>query len=138
MRRPDLTLHVYREITRQRQAHGLPVATPNAVLVRAAHAHNRRMAAAGRLDHQLPGEPSLGVRLRTVGYRFAWCGENIGVTGTLSREGAVDIQERFYNERPPNDAHRRIVLSATARQVGVDIWAVNGRLWLTEIFARPL
>ena len=40
--------------------------------------------------------------------------------------------------RPPNDGHRRNILSSTFTVVGVDIYLdpAHGRLWLTEDFAR--
>ena len=41
-------------------------------------------------------------------------------------------------ERPPNDGHRRNILSSTFTVFGVDVYldAAHGRLWLTEDFAR--
>jgi uncharacterized protein YkwD len=44
----------------------------------------------------------------------------------------------MLGETPPNDGHRRNILSATFAVVGVDVYldSTHGRLWLTEDFAR--
>jgi hypothetical protein len=43
----------------------------------AARGHNRQMIAFDRQEHQLPGEPGLGDRIRAAGYEWLSVGENI-------------------------------------------------------------
>jgi uncharacterized protein YkwD len=45
----------------------------------------------------------------------------------------------MYDEAPPNDGHRRNILSATFVDVGVDVIEdkTHGRVWLTTDFGHP-
>lgn len=45
----------------------------------------------------------------------------------------------MYAETPPNDGHRRNILSTTFVDVGVDVIddRTHGRIWLTTDFGRP-
>jgi uncharacterized protein YkwD len=123
----------------QRASHGLPALRSDAELVAAAHGHNLKMAAADQLSHQLPGEAGLGERISAAGYSFSTVGENIGVNPDRSQAGAVALQNLMYNETPPNDGHRRNILSSNFTEVGVDVIndSAHGKIWLVTVFGRP-
>lgn len=106
----------------------------DAQLVGTARAHNEAMAASGTLTHQCPGEPALGQRYLNAGYDWQYAGENVGWNSDTSEQGALSLETIMYGETPPNDGHRLNILSSNYRDVGIDILATNGRLWLTVDF----
>ena len=125
-------------INSARAQQGLPALTVAGDLQASAHAHDLAMAAANQLSHQLPGEPDLGTRETNAGVSWTAAGENIGWTSDMTQAGALSIEASMVAERPPNDGHRRNILSSTFTVFGVDVYldAAHGRLWLTEDFAR--
>jgi uncharacterized protein YkwD len=116
----------------------LPALTVTADLQASAHSHDLTMAAANQLSHQLPGESDLGTRETNAGVSWTAAGENIGWTSDTTQAGALSIEASMLAETPPNDGHRRNILSSTYTVVGVDVYldSAHGRLWLTEDFAR--
>jgi uncharacterized protein YkwD len=131
---------VFQLLNRERAAHGLAALHWRARLVRAAHAHNLRMATYNTLSHQLPGEHSLGYRVTATGYQWRAVGENIGYTENWLLAGIVAVQLAMYNEVAPYDVHRRNILSTTYRDIGIDIVmdSAHHKAWITEVFARAL
>ena len=125
-------------INSARAQQGLPALTVYAGLQSSAHGHDLAMAAANQLSHQLPGEPDLGTRETNAGVSWTAAGENIGWTSDMTQAGALGLEASMLGETPPNDGHRRNILSATFAVVGVDVYldSTHGRLWLTEDFAR--
>ena len=95
------------------------------------------MAAANQLSHQLPGEPVFSTRISQAGVAWHSAAENIGWNSDRSTAGANGLQAAMYGEKPPNDGHRRNILSTSVRYVGIDVLidARTGKLWLTEDFA---
>ena len=95
------------------------------------------MAAANQLSHQLPGEPVFSTRISQAGVAWHSAAENIGWNSDRSTAGANGLQAAMYGEKPPNDGHRRNILSTSVRFVGIDVLidARTGKLWLTEDFA---
>ena len=120
----------------ERAANGLPALRMNSDLIASAHAHNLAMAAADILAHQLPGEPGLATRILNAGYQYYYAGENIAWTSDESVSGVVSVHVAMYNEVPPNDGHRRNILSPNYRDVGIDVVidAAHGKAWVTEDF----
>jgi uncharacterized protein YkwD len=125
---------VYLAINRARTAQHLAALGWDGRLQQSAHAHNRAMAGANTLSHQVGAEPSLGSRESSAGVQWTYAAENIGWTTDRTLAGVLDIEARMLAENPPNDAHRRNILARQAQAVGVDVYfdAVHGRLWLTE------
>jgi uncharacterized protein YkwD len=125
-------------INSARAQQGLPALTVSAGLQASAHTHDLAMAAANQLSHQLPGEPDIGTRETNAGVSWTAAGENIGWTTDMTQAGALSIEASMVGETPPNDGHRRNILSSTFTVVGVDTYLdlAHGRLWLTEDFAR--
>jgi uncharacterized protein YkwD len=107
-------------------------------LVAAAAGHNATMSAARQLSHQLPGEPDPGTRISNAGYAWRAWAENIAYTTNTTSAGAQALQTQMYNETPPNDGHRRNILSTSVTQVGVAVLVDSrGTLWLTTDFGAP-
>ena len=134
----DWAKAVFAQINTERARNGLPALRWNENLYYAAHRHTLLMGQAGTLSHQLPGEESLGTRI-TYFYRWSAVGENVAVSSQRSQAGALALESLMYAEVPPNDGHRRNILSTTYTDVGVDVIddATHGRVWLTTDFGRP-
>ena len=129
---------VFDQLNAERAQNGLKALRWSDRLFYSAHRHNLAMAQQNTLSHQLPGEASLGDRV-TVFYAWSSCGENIGWNGLRSQAGALALETAMYGETPPNDGHRRNILSTSFADVGVDVIddSAHGRIWLTTDFGRP-
>jgi uncharacterized protein YkwD len=129
---------VLRLLNSERALYRLAPVRPNSSLKRAARAHNIAMANRNSMSHQLPGELSLGTRISSTGYHWRAAGENLGFNTDWSLGGALLLQRMMFGEKPPNDGHRRNILNATYRDVGLDVYvdARHHKIWLTEEFGR--
>jgi uncharacterized protein YkwD len=110
-------------------------------LVASAHKHNLVMASGCGMSHQCSGEAAFGDRISAQGVRWTAAGENIAVAPWVSNNvtamtaAAKDLNESMYHETPPDDGHRRNLLSSAYTHMGVDVYRDSkGRLWLTEDF----
>ncbi len=139
----DVAHKVLAQINGWRSDAGLAPLTMSTPLVRSAHAHNLAMAHGCGLSHQCPGEASLGDRIAAQGVRTMGWAENVGtgsrVTNStnaiLSMASSLDTQ--MFGEKPPNDGHRRNLLSPTLTRIGIDVIRdSDGNVWLTQDFAR--
>lgn len=113
----------------RRRNHGCRALARHSALDRAAQTHTRKMANRNRLSHQLPGEPSVGVRVRRAGYNWTLVGENIAAG--YSTPAAV--VRAWMGSR----GHRRNILKCAYRHIGVG-YAVSDRgvpYW-TQVFGR--
>jgi uncharacterized protein YkwD len=137
--RSDWAAAVLDRLNAQRASHGLPALTSDAELTAAAHAHNVRMAEADQLSHQLPDEPGLGARISAAGYSWSSVGENVAWNSDRSEAGVLAMQDSMYNETPPDDGHRRNILSTSFTEVGIDVIEDpdHGKVWLVTDFGRP-
>ena len=128
---------VLRMLNAERAAHHLPALASSPALVSGARLHNITMAQANLLSHQLPGEAVFSTRIAQAGVPWHSAAENVGWTTAQTTAGAEGLQKAMYNETPPNDGHRRNILSTSVRYVGIDVLidARTGKLWLTEDFA---
>lgn len=102
-----------------------------------ARAHSIAMDRDRKLSHQ-PGERNFANRISATGYNWSAVGENIGWTTSTSRYGVGMLAYAMYDEKAPNDGHRRNILSRIYRQVGIGVVydARAHRVWLTEDFGR--
>jgi len=134
----DWATAVFTQINAERAKNGLKALRWSDKLYLSAHRHNLQMGQQNTLSHQLPGQASLGERV-TVFYAWSACGENIGWNGLRTQAGALALETAMYNETPPNDGHRRNILSTSFVDVGVDVIddSTHGRIWLTTDFGRP-
>jgi uncharacterized protein YkwD len=126
-----------------RANHGLAPYKLSPGLVASAHAHNLQMLKAGcGMSHRCPGEADLGSRIKAQGVNWHSAGENIGYSGPHpNTEAAIlaaakGIAMSMYNEKAPNDGHRRNILSSGFTMIGIDaIRDGKGAVWLTQDFA---
>jgi uncharacterized protein YkwD len=136
--RSDWANAVLSELNSERSRHGLPALKMNSDLVSAAHKHNLAMAKANTLSHQLKGEAALGSRVSAAGYRWSAVAENVAYNGRRSENGVLAVQQAMYNEKPPDDGHRKNILSETYVHVGIDVISdsVHGKVWLVTDFGK--
>lgn len=129
---------LFQRVNQDRAAAGLPAYTWNDALVRAAHKHNLQMTVCG-MSHQCPGEPSMGDRVSNEGVNWRTCGENVGWASERSDtwDGVRGINDSMMAETPPNDGHRRNLLSSSFTQIGIAVYIdnSNGKIWLTQDFS---
>lgn len=117
------------EANQDRARYGLPPLRQDPELVEAAWRHAQRMAPAGKLSHDLPGEPNLTVRVQAAGVRCTTVAENIAKAPTASM-----INDGWMHSPP----HRRNLLDPRLNAVGVAVVKVNGELYAVQDFAREV
>ena len=130
-------------INQARAAAGLAPLTITAGLDASASAHNSAMAGGCGLSHQCPGEPSLGARETAAGVHWTAAGENIGEGGPMAdttaaiARMAVTLTQDMLNEKPPDDGHRRNILSSSFTHIGIAVHRdPSGTVWLTQDFSN--
>ena len=113
----------------RRRNHGCNNLSQNDALNTAAQTHTRKMANRNTLSHELPGEPSLGTRVRRAGYDWTMVAENIAA-GYTTPEAVV---RGWMN----SSGHRRNILNCRYRHIGVG-YAVSdrGTPYWTQVFGR--
>ncbi|MFN2519407.1 MAG: CAP domain-containing protein [Jatrophihabitantaceae bacterium] len=127
---------VFDLINSERAAHYLPALHRNSYLNWTAYKHDVKMAQYNTMWHQLPGELSLGDRMRAAGYNWRAAGENIAWNYDWTLAGAYFLEQYMYNEKAPYDSHRLAILGTAYRDVGVYIYmdAAHHKMWLTVDF----
>jgi uncharacterized protein YkwD len=130
-------------INQARSAAGLAPLTTTAGLNSSASTHNSTMAGGCGLSHQCPGEPDLGARETAAGVHWTAAGENIGEGGPVANttaaiaQMAVGLTQAMLNEKPPNDGHRRNILSSSFTHIGIAVFRdSSGTVWLTQDFSN--
>jgi uncharacterized protein YkwD len=130
-------------VNQARSAVGLPALTITAGLDASASAHNSTMAGGCGLSHQCPGEPDLGARETAAGVRWTAAGENIGEGGPVAASAvaitqmAVSLTRSMLNEKPPDDGHRKNILSSSFTHIGIAVFRdSSGTVWLTQDFSN--
>jgi uncharacterized protein YkwD len=104
-----------------RSAYGRPRLTVRSDLVSVARAQAARMASQNRLYHN----PNLA---RDV-HNFRWAGENVGYGPSVAL-----VHSAFMN----SPGHKANILDRDYTEVGVGAVWRNGRVWIAEVFRRPL
>jgi uncharacterized protein YkwD len=129
-------------INQARARAGRPALVLSAALDRSAAAHNQAMAGGCGLSHQCAGEPAIGARETAAGVRWTSAGENIGEGGpepdttVAIAQTAVGLTQDMLNEKPPDDGHRRNILSSTFRHIGIAVHEDSaGTVWMTQDFS---
>jgi uncharacterized protein YkwD len=130
-------------VNQARSAAGLPALTITAGLDASASTHNSRMAGGCGLSHQCPGEPDLGARETAAGVHWTAAGENIGEGGPVAADAAaiaqmaVSLTQAMLNEKPPDDGHRKNILSSSFTHIGIAVYRdSSGTVWLTQDFSN--
>ncbi|MEU3463524.1 CAP domain-containing protein [Streptomyces sp. NPDC006733] len=138
----DAVQQVLAKVNQARAAQGLPAYTLLEGLNRSAAAHNQVMSAGCGLSHQCPGEPAFGDRERAQGVRWMSAGENIGEGGPVAdteqaiAKMALGLTQSMLDERPPDDGHRRNMLSSSFTHIGIAVFRDgSGTVWLTQDFS---
>ena len=138
----QLAQRLFKQINQDRAANNLPPLAWEPRLERSARQHDLVMAAECGLMHQCPNEPDLGTRISNVGVQWQTVGENIGDGGPVSSSDAAwnivsMIHQGMMAEKPPDDGHRRNLLSKDFHRIGISIYIdAKNTLWLTEDFAN--
>jgi len=138
----QLAQRLFKQINQDRGANNLPPLAWEPRLERSARQHDLVMAAGCGLMHQCPNEPDLGTRISNVGVQWQTVGENIGEGGPVSSNDAAwnivsMIHQGMMAEKPPDDGHRRNLLSKDFHRIGISIYIdAKNTLWLTEDFAN--
>jgi uncharacterized protein YkwD len=101
------------------------------------------MAGGCGLSHQCPGEPDLGARETAAGVHWTAAGENIGDGGPVAGNTAaiarmaVGLTQAMLNEKPPDDGHRKNILSRSFTHIGIAVFRdSSGTVWLTQDFSN--
>ena len=137
----QLAQRLFKQINQDRTANNLPSLAWEPGLERSTHQHNLVMAGGCGLMHQCPNEPDLGTRISNQGVKWQTVGENIGEGGPVSSNDTAwnmvsMIHQGMMAEKPPDDGHRRNLLSKDFHRIGISIYLdVHNTLWLTEDFA---
>ncbi|MFB7666142.1 CAP domain-containing protein [Kitasatospora sp. NPDC056138] len=138
----DAVQQVLSLINQARAAQGLPAYTVTAGLTRSAEAHNQEMAGGCGMSHQCPGEAELGARETAQGIQWNAVGENIGEGGPVGTATqdiaamAVSLTQDMLNETPPDDGHRKNILSSEFTHIGIAVYRdAHGTVWLTHDFS---
>ncbi len=138
----QLAQRLFKQINQDRAANHLPPLTWDSRLERSARQHDLVMATGCGLMHQCPNEPDLGTRINNQGVQWQTVGENIGEGGPISsNDDAWNIVSMIHQgmmaEKPPDDGHRRNLLSKDFHRIGISIYIdTHHTLWLTEDFAN--
>lgn len=139
----DAVQQVLAKVNQARAAQGLPAYTLLEGLNRSAAAHNKVMSSGCGLSHQCPGEPAFGDRERAQGVQWMSAGENIGEGGPVANteqaiaKMALGLTQSMLDERPPNDGHRRNMLSSSFTHIGIAVFRdSSGTVWLTQDFSN--
>jgi uncharacterized protein YkwD len=135
----QLAQQLFNQINSDRAAQGLPAYTWNDTLAKGAYQHNVTMTTTGcGLAHQCPNEPTLRERMTNEGLIWQACGENIGYTSPdpdLSTAIKQNIEGGMLAEKPPDDGHRKNLLSTSFHQIGIAVLIDDkGIAWITEDF----
>jgi uncharacterized protein YkwD len=115
-----------------RRAAGMPSLARSVNLMQAAQLQADQMVKAGRMDHELPGQPypTLKSRLAAVQYDVRAAGENIAE----GQRNAAEALATWMN----SPGHRANILSADYTELGTGVAAArNGRLYFVQVFGRP-
>lgn len=92
------------------------------------------------LAHQCPNEPDPCQRITNEGLNWTACGENIGYTSSYPNTWSAiqqNIEGAMLAKQPPNDGHRKNLLSSNFHQIGVTVLIdAKGIAWVTEDFTN--
>nr|BBH94990.1 hypothetical protein KTA_31890 [Thermogemmatispora argillosa] len=134
----QLRQQLFALINRDRASQGLPAYTLDGTLSAGARLHSWNMAHCG-LSHACPGEAAPCDRVSAEGITWNVCGENVGYASASpdAWSGVQLIERSMLNEQPPNDGHRRNLLSSAFHRIGIGIYLDSqGYVWVTEDFTN--
>ena len=118
-------------INQERAQQGLKPLAYNDTLALAAQRHAEDCAQRGYGGHVGSDGAKLRERLKRVGYKRKWVTESWAWARTPQR--AVFM---WLDETPPDDPHRRMLLSPKLKEVGIGVAASNGGYYFIADFGR--
>jgi uncharacterized protein YkwD len=127
-------------INAARTDEGLAPLSLDTALSKAAALHNQRMIDGCGLSHQCSGEGGLGERFSAQGVRWSSAGENIGFGFAGNSDAAIvkaanGLCDSMLAEVPPEDGHRKNLLSKGFERIGLSVVRESGgKVWLTQDF----
>ncbi|WIM94612.1 CAP domain-containing protein [Actinoplanes oblitus] len=136
----DILDQVLAHINAARAGAGLPALTLDAQLSKASALHNQLMIDGCGLSHQCSGEGDIGKRFSAQGVSWSSAGENIGYgssgsSATAKVKAANGLTDSMLAEVPPNDGHRRNLLSKSFTRIGLSVVRDSkGITWMTQDF----
>lgn len=123
---------IARLINEERAAHGLPLLVYNELLEQAAQAHANDCLQRGWCSHVGSDGSNSKTRIIRAGYDPAGWAECWAHCQTP--QWAIDI---WMDEAPPDDPHRRTLLSDWLTEVGVGVVRVDWGVYFIADFGRP-
>ncbi|AGZ44269.1 CAP domain-containing protein [Actinoplanes friuliensis] len=131
---------VLAHINAARADEGLGALSLDTSLSKAAALHNQLMIGGCGLSHQCSGEEGIGGRFSAQGVSWRSAGENIGFGSAGSSDSdkvkaANGLTDSMLAEVPPEDGHRRNLLSKDFKRIGLSVVRDGkGIVWLTQDF----
>lgn len=131
---------VLAHINAARQDEGLSPYSLDDNLSKAAAVHNDLMIEGCGLSHQCNGEDGIGPRFSAQGVQWSSAGENIGFGNAGNNtaqivKAANGLTDSMLAEVPPEDGHRKNLLSKGFKRIGLSIVRDgDGRVWMTQDF----
>lgn len=133
---------VLAHINAARAKEDLPAYTFSASLSKASALHNQKMINGCGLEHQCSGESGIGDRFSAQGVQWTAAGENIGFGSSGSSDSAIiqaanGLTDSMLAETPPNDGHRKNLLSSSFKRIGLSmVRDSSGKTWMTQDFVN--
>jgi uncharacterized protein YkwD len=121
-----------RIINEIRAVHGLEPLSYNETLARAAQAHANDCAQRGWCSHTGSDGADIKTRILRAGYSPASWAECWAQRQTP--QGAVDV---WMDETPPDDPHRRTLLTTWQKEIGMGIAQTTWGYYFIADFGRP-
>lgn len=133
----DLIGRLLARVNMYRQQAGCPALTLHPQLTAAAQSHSQDMAQNNFTGHIGSDGSNPRDRIERAGYNYSSAGENIAIDIATPEE----VVDRWVNQTPPNDGHRRNVLNCNYLDTGIGYVAVDtpsGRVrhFWTQIYGR--
>ncbi|UQU67280.1 CAP domain-containing protein [Couchioplanes caeruleus] len=119
---------------------GLGAYTLDSSLSKASALHNQLMIDGCGLSHQCSGEGGIGDRFSAQGVRWSSAGENIGYGSAGGGDSDIikaanGLTDSMLAEVPPNDGHRKNLLSSGFQRIGLSVVRDGkGIVWMTQDF----
>ncbi|MEV6844070.1 CAP domain-containing protein [Actinoplanes sp. NPDC051411] len=121
---------------------GLSALTLDDDLSKASTLHNQLMINGCGLEHQCPGEESIGPRFSAQGVQWTSAGENIGFGSSGGSDADIikaanGLTDSMLAEKPPNDGHRKNLLNTGFKRIGLSVVRDSkGITWMTQDFVN--
>ncbi|KUL40474.1 CAP domain-containing protein [Actinoplanes awajinensis] len=131
---------VLAHINAARVDEGLSELTLDTKLSKASAIHNQLMIDGCGLAHVCDGESDIGDRFSAQGVSWSSAGENIGYGSSGSSaadmvKAANGLTDSMLAEVPPNDGHRKNLLSKSFKKIGLSVVRDDkGITWMTQDF----